>query len=305
MKLLDPSSDDSLALAPVTREALAFESRTIPDDQYRIIASLYSYDWTPLEAVEEEPDPYLDFTRQRVSYRAAYQDERITAYLFLPSGVEPPFETVVYFPGSSAIHQVSSDDMRPSEVEFVLRSGRALLYPIYKGSYERGVGRMDDDPDSTNAYRDLVIMQSKDLGRSIDYLESREDIDVDRIAYYGISWGAGIGGVLLALEPRIQTAVLESGGVWLKPVLPEADQRTFLPRIEIPTLMLGGRRDGAFPLETSQMPMFRLLGTPRSDKVHEVFETGHTLDKNRAVRTILQWLDGYLGPVRFQQSGAR
>ena len=55
---------------------------------------------------------------------------------------------------------------------FVMQSGRALVYPIYKSHYERGDGLEYDDPEETARYRDHVIYWEKDLGRTIDYLET-------------------------------------------------------------------------------------------------------------------------------------
>lgn len=50
----------------------------------------------------------------------------------------------------------------------------------------------------------------------------------------------------------------------------------FLPRIEMPVLFLGGRYDFVFPVETSQKPLFKLLGTPAEHKKHVIFEgAGH------------------------------
>ena len=48
----------------------------------------------------------------------------------------------------------------------------------------------------TELYRDHVIYWSKDLGRSIDYLETRPDLDPQKIGYYGLSWGAAMGPIL-------------------------------------------------------------------------------------------------------------
>ena len=39
----------------------------------------------------------------------------------------------------------------------------------------------------------MNLQWSKDLGRSIDYLETRSDIDVHKLAYYGVSLGAAMG----------------------------------------------------------------------------------------------------------------
>jgi eukaryotic-like serine/threonine-protein kinase len=41
---------------------------------------------------------------EKVSFDAAYGKERVTAYLFLPKNSSPPFQTIVYFPGSYAIY---------------------------------------------------------------------------------------------------------------------------------------------------------------------------------------------------------
>jgi hypothetical protein len=55
-------------------------------------------------------------------------------------------------------------------VDFLASGGRALLFPIYQGSYERGTGpRMDPWNASRDAWRDFVIRSALDLGRSIDY----------------------------------------------------------------------------------------------------------------------------------------
>ena len=74
-------------------------------------------------------------------------------------------------------------------------------------------------PTYTNAYRDHVIDWSKDLGRSIDYLETRPDIDHSKLAYKGFSWGAAMGSVLPAVEDRIKACVLISPGFYSTEVL--------------------------------------------------------------------------------------
>ena len=172
-----------------------------------------------------------------------------------------------------------------------------MLLPVYQGTYERATGLADDNPDTTAVYRDHVIMWSKDLGRSIDYLESREDIDDTKIAYYGLSWGAGMGPLLAAVEPRLEALVLEAGGFWNTTPRPEVDQRVFAPRVRAPVLMLDGRYDPFFPLEVSQLPMYHALGTPDEHKRHIVYESGHSVPRLEAIREILDWLDDYLGPV--------
>ena len=51
-----------------------------------------------------------------------------------------------------------------------------------------------------------MIQQVKDVGRSIDYLRTRQDIAGDRLAYFGVSMGATIAPIVLAVERRFKTA---------------------------------------------------------------------------------------------------
>ena len=141
-------------------------------------------------------------------------------------------------------------------------------------------------------------MWSKDLGRTLDYLETRGDIDSTRVAYLGFSMGSNFAPVLLAVETRVKTAILAAGGLVFRYALPEIDQLNFAPQVKIPMLMLNGRYDDDFPLQASQVPFFRLLGTPDQDKKHVLYETGHDLPHKDEVRESLDWLDKYLGPVR-------
>jgi hypothetical protein len=83
-----------------------------------------------------------------------------------------------------------------------------------------------------------------------------------------------------------------------KKTLPEVDQINFVSRVTIPTLMLNGRHDFFLPIETSQLPAFRLLGTPEKDKRQVIYKTGHNTPRAEMIREVLNWLDRYLGPVK-------
>jgi len=203
---------------------------------------------------------------------------------------------VIWFPGSYAFDLKHSDGDLPFSYyfDFLPRSGRALVYPVYKGTYERHVtlrGR--------NEGRDTVIQWSKDLGRTIDYLNSRNDFDKDRIAFYGFSTGASEAIPAVALEPRLKTAIFLAGGLDPERTsLPEVEPMNFAPRIKIPVLMLSGRYDFTFPVDTSQKPLFKLVGTAPEHKRYVLFDNaGHVPPRLDVVREILDWLDRYFGPV--------
>jgi dienelactone hydrolase len=169
------------------------------------------------------------------------------------------------------------------------------MYPVYKGTYERGDDLDTDVANESVFYRDHVIMWAKDVRRSIDYLATRADVDTARIAYYGFSWGGALGGLIPAIEPRFRTAVLLVAGLDPNRPQPEVDPVNFLPRIRIPVLMLNGRYDHYFPVASSQQPFFDLLGSARKEKY--VSEGGHSVPRPELITRMLAWLDKYLGPT--------
>jgi len=133
--------------------------------------------------------------------------------------------------------------------------------------------------------------------RSIDYLETRPDIAHDRLGFFGISGGAQIGVLALAVEPRLRVGVLAETGLpyWAKPA--QINEVNFAPRIHVPVLMLNGRDDFIFPQETRQLPLFRMLGSPEKDKVHVLYGTGHAGPTQQYIKNTLEWFDRYLGPT--------
>jgi dipeptidyl aminopeptidase/acylaminoacyl peptidase len=254
--------------------------------------------------VESRETSSAGWIREKVSFDAAYADERVIAYLFLPKNAAPPFQTVVYFPGGASEWQRSSEDIEgyyefPMFLSFVVKSGRAALYPIYKGTFERGtndIAAVIDFDNGSRQYAAILVQEVQDFKRSLDYLETRPDIDAEKLAYYGMSWGAFNGAITTAIEDRLKASVLVAGG-FISDVRPEANPVTYAPWVKAPTLMLNGLYDSFFPPETSSKPMFRLLGTPAEYRRQIFYETDHIPPYNEYVKEILAWLDKYLGPV--------
>ncbi len=291
-----PAALPAALVAPVERPLRDYSTeRPANDEAFRIYQSLYAYDRTPLNAtVEALPDDSPYWRREKVTVDAAYGKERVPAFLFLPRNAAPPFQTVVFFPAGQAFSLRSNADLETRQIRFLLQSGRAVLYPVYRGTFDRWV-----EPSSEHNDRDLIIQDVKDFSRSVDYLETRPDIDRDRLAYYGNSAGANIAPLVLATDKRLKAAVLLAGGLPLSKQLPEIDQINFLPRVTTPVLMLNGRHDFVQPVETSQQPKFNLLATPAADKRHVVYDTGHAVVfVQPMIKEVLDWLDRYLGPVK-------
>ena len=295
-----PIPADALAPRALLRRDFS-AARPVSDDVFRAYRAMYAYDKTPLRAsVETVQDGSTDWTKQKITFDAAYGNERVTAFLFLPRGASPPYQPVVFFPSARVNDLPSSSDLGDlSFLDFVVKSGRAVVYPVYQSFYERRK-TLPPNPGPTLG-RDTLVQWSKDLGRSIDYLETRSDIDVTRLGYVGVSQGAAWGVIFVPLEPRFKAAVFLDGGLFQNAHPPAGmDQVDFAPRLTTPVLMVNGRYDATFPVTTAQEPLFRMLGTPAADKKRVVFETPHDvrLRRDDLVHEVLAWYDKYLGRVK-------
>jgi dienelactone hydrolase/predicted Ser/Thr protein kinase len=263
----------------------------------------FSYDPTPLNArVEYRETSPGGWIREKISFDAAYGSERVLAYLFLPTNAPPPNQTVIYVPGGASSLMPSSRDLEsyyefPMFLSFLVRNGRAVLYPVYKGTFERSTPALAAlTADSSHAYAEYLVQVVKDFRRSVDYLQTRPDIDGARLAYYGMSWGGALGAIIPAVEPRLAAVVLVAGGFQGSP-RPEASPINYVTRVRTPTLMLNGKYDSGFGLEQAIKPMFRLLGTPEADKRLRLYDTDHIPPRTEYIKETLAWLDKYLGPV--------
>ncbi len=272
-----------------------FAERPVSDEIFEVYRRLYAYDATALNDEVIANEEVERWTREEIELDAAYGNERLTVFLFLPSDAKPPYRPIVFFPGSNAIYRRENPAPENFRFSFLITSGHAVLLPVYKGTFERGTGLASDIQDETNFYREHVIQWSKDLGRAIDYLETRSDIEIAQLGYVGMSWGSAMAPVMMAMEPRIKASVLISGGLVLQPTQPEVDPFNFLPRVRAPTHMVNVPNDYFYPLETSQTPFFQFLGAEPKDRI--LLEGGHLPPMNDVARETLDWFDQHLAAV--------
>ena len=309
---LDRSEDNGIRLvknpAPVPSQLTApipalhrdfSKYKPASDDVFRAYKVLYSYDQTPLNAKSEGiVQDSADWREEKVTFDAAYNGERMIAYLFLPKNVRPPYQTVLFSPSARVLSL--GDSSRLGDIQFfdyIVQSGRAVIYPILKGTYER-----QQKLTAPGAAQDVAYMTEryKDIARSLDYLETRPDVDKSKFAYLGVSMGSAEGVVYAALaQERFKAVILLDGGYFLNPQPAGTDAADFAPRLKQPVLMVNGQDDYVFTVDKSQMPLFRMLGTPAADKRHTVLNTAHDVTEShpQLVSEVLGWLDRYLGRV--------
>ena len=267
--------------------------KPVSDSLFQILENFYVYDRGELKPATESSDESApDWRAERISFNAAYGHERVIAWLYLPKNARPLYQTVIYAPAGASRILPKIDQAEIRRFDFLMRSGRAVLFPVYQGTYERRHSER-----GTSHARDLMIQQVQDLRRSLDYLETRADVDRERIGFFAISGGSQMALIALAQEARIRAATLAEAGLPRNTTPPEIDQLSFAPRVRIPVLMLNGRYDFMHPVETDQLPLFRLLGSPPNQKRHVLFDNGHMGRPEQYIKETLDWFDRYLGPV--------
>jgi serine/threonine protein kinase len=280
---------------PPRRDFLA--EKPLGDEAFQLVKAQYAYDRAkPLRAAVERLEETAYWVHERVAIDAAYGNERLAIHLYLPTEAAPPYQPVIHWPGAGALFWRTIQSPTGEAPAFLIKAGRALVWPVFKGTFERKL-----QPETAAWQWEPSVQQAKDLSRTIDYLRTRKDINAAAIGYYGFSWGASSEAQrALAVENRIKAAVFVDGGLYPEP----SDRREhepvhFVRRITIPVLMLNGRYDTIFPRWESQEPLFRLLGTDPAQKKHVLSDSSHVSTPTaERIQETVSWFDRYLGPVK-------
>jgi len=271
----------------------------ISKEIFEIYKRQFDYEAGPLDIKilkTDNSDP--DYTYELIEYNAAYNNERMSGVLFKPKNVTGKAQAIIHFPGSNVIHTSEIEKVTLGQMaRSYLKMGYAFFYPIYKGTINRQDALKSDYADKTDLYKDHVIMWGKDMKRSIDVIESRSDLDVSNLLYFGVSWGGEMANIMIPIEPRIKRAVLLVAGLEFEEAKPEVEAASYTPFIKVPILMLNGKYDYFFPSETSQKPMFELIGTNKNDKYWYLHESSHTVPLDEFTKKVKIFLDKYSKPA--------
>src|ERR1039457_3758296 len=163
------------------------QEKPVDDETFAGFRKQFDYDPAPLhQKTEEIDDSNLYWRKEKVSYDAAYGGQRVTAFLFLPRGGAPPYPTGVYYASGIALAEKSSSHLELWFLDPLIRSGRAVLYPVFWGMYER----KEVLKERGTELHTRMVRSVLDMRRSLDYLETRPEIDRAKLAYFGLSYGA-------------------------------------------------------------------------------------------------------------------
>lgn len=161
---------------------------------------------TPLDLREEsEPRDEGGIGVHDVSWISPFGG-RVSAWLVVPPG-DGPFAGLVYLHGSETWRDDFLDEAiamaHAGAVSLVLDAPFARI-----GDDRRPALLAFDDPEAERAMTAQAVVDAR---RAYDLLAERDDVDADRLGFVGHSWGASLGAVLAAVDPRPSSLVLITG----------------------------------------------------------------------------------------------
>ncbi|MDZ7608141.1 MAG: acetylxylan esterase [Cyclobacteriaceae bacterium] len=203
-------------------------------------------------------------------------NERVTGLLAIPGEKTGTFPVVILLHGLGDRKTV---DYIEAGNSLLTQHGYAVLRIDVANHGDRKV--LDYEFDLTDGYkywtRDIIAQTVFDLRRAVDFLETRKEIDTERIGFFGISLGGMIGTVFCSVDNRVAVPVIALAGGNLSlmfgvdAITDEAreyfsiiDPINFVAQIKPrPLLMINAENDEVIPPITSKM-LFKEASEPKN-----------------------------------------
>lgn len=280
-------------------------------EEYEEYIALYSYDRSLPLNVYERLIADTDRYRLYKVYFDSVNSERVPALFMIPK-VESRVPCIVLLHGYGG----SKEDAL-ALIDIAATEGYAFISvdAEYHGE-RREEGKALYSTDINDTVRGF-IQTVLDLRRAVDYLETRSEIDTERIGYIGGSMGGIIGAIFIGVEPRIKAAALvvaggnmslmvresehpaippirrylEEQGITydeLQRILDPIDPLNFIARFSPnPIVFHLGRYDRIVPAEAGRQLFIRA----RDPKKVYWYDAGHNLPKELVAVRILDFMD--------------
>ena len=270
----------------------------VSDDVFDIYRQQFNYDKYELDAKIDSMFEYENYTTYKFQLSPPYNsNEPLHGYVIYANKIKTALKPIIHFPNAWAIGSNSDDWIINSTIKdynYLLMEGYVVICPVYYSTYNRKKTLKTWWANDTEEYKNTIIKIGKDYKRSIDFIESRNEFDINDLSYMGYSWGSIMSNILLAIDDRVKSAFICAGGLQVQKSKPEIDPALYTRRITIPVMHITGKNDGIFDYENSQIPMQKLLGTPLEDQEMIVLEgVGHIIPKDIMIDSHLRWLKKY------------
>jgi cephalosporin-C deacetylase len=252
----------------------------------------------PMEIKVEEVKEPLPFKKYKVVLRGVYTVSFVS-FLAIPIQGEAapgPWPVIITVPGYGGSQQgvMLSECQRGYAVLQVYPRGQGESEALWKIDGDKLTGHLDRP--EYHYYRDAYA----DVMRAMDFVQTRADLDGERIALVGTSQGGGIALAVGAVDPRVSAIVAHVPflcnmrmashieGSLVKTQLDRAkrnddaaldildyfDPYQLAPQLKAPVLMSAGGKDRVCPKATIESVYERIPGTNKTLKFYP--ELAHT-----------------------------
>ena len=267
----------------------------IGDEGFAVIKEEYTYDKTlALNPAAKQIKKFPSHTRTEFYFTGVR--ERVGAYLAIPKNGNGPFPVVLLIDGMGGSKESWwekggwTNGLETTEV--LVRKGFAVfsIDAAMHGERFNSLG-IFPKPSSLrkqglmHTVQNMIKQTVQDYMRALDYLETRDDIDIEKVGVYGLSMGGAVTFVLTGLDKRVKTAVAGVAVVYGNQYS-AVNAYNFTPRItNKPFLMLMGDKDGYYTPETATQ-LFNSIGGNNNQLI--IFEGGHKIQPTQ-IPTIVEW----------------
>ena len=183
-----------------------FSDQASPADVQQYVKT-YEYDHAaPLNATETQTGVYPVYTAYHIAFDST-NGERVPGVLYLPKNGAARNPCVIVqhgYGGDKSMGGMFAGTLAPQGFAVI-----AIDAEYHGERKEPGKDVLATDVENDERAWHQSI---QDLSRVVDYLETRTDIDMQRIGYVGASMGAFFGAVFTGVDKRVKTAVLVVGG---------------------------------------------------------------------------------------------
>lgn len=268
------------------------------------VSKYYEYDRDlPLHDSTELIKDTADYSLYYITYRSVH-NKTVTGLLTIPKGIDKPLPVVILMHGKGDRKTVDYIEYGNNQL---YKAGYAVLRLDF---YNHG-DRIENDYDFsfTGKYRywtrEIISQTVFDLRRAVDFIESRNDLDQDRIGFFGISLGGITGTIFCGVDKRVKVPVMVLTGGQMNLIFGEkalsSDTKNYLSIIEPmnfiekisprPLLMINAENDDIIH------PMMTRLLYKKANKPKKIIwypARHHTLPVDKAYRDGIEWFDKYL-----------
>ena len=293
-----------MALSTVySQEAESFLMEPVGEEAFQVLLEFFEYDRDiPLDARTVQEDDESNYTREKIVFRGLH-DERVPGYLAIPKTGSPPYPCVLQLHGLSVSKSIwweeDNDHNGLRVTQELLANGYAVLAIDAQYHGERMVNNDYENPMALlwnpathNRFRGMLVQSTVEWRRALDYLESRPEIDSNRIGMIGYSMGGIMTFQLTAVDPRIKVSISCVGPPRIpNNLLDYFSAYNFAPAAEKSHfLVLMGRNDTLHTIGQAQK-LHDLIGGKSKKLI--LYDSGHRLPV-QYVNDALSWFKEHL-----------